>query len=38
MSEKQNGTYEKYMVPNMDDETLRVMFNKAQRTITEDHV
>jgi len=35
---KQNGAYEKYMVPDMDDETHRLMYHQAQRTVTDKNV
>jgi hypothetical protein len=35
---KQNGAYEKYMVPDMGDEAHRLMYHQAQLTVTDDHV
>ena len=35
---KQNGAYEKYMVPDIYDETRRLMYHQAQRTVTENHM
>ena len=34
---KQDGVYEKYMVPGIDDESHRLMYNRVQRTVTENH-
>lgn len=33
---KQDGAYEKYMVPDID-ETRRLMYHQVQRTVTENH-
>jgi hypothetical protein len=38
MAKKQNGTYEKYMVPDMDDETYLLKYHQAERTVTDNHV
>jgi hypothetical protein len=35
---KQNGAYEKYMVPDMDDEIHRLMYYQVRRTVTDNHV
>jgi hypothetical protein len=35
---KENGTYEKYKVPDIDDETHGLMHYQAQRTVTDNHV
>lgn len=35
---KQNGAYEKYMVPEIDDETHSLMNHQARRTVTDNYV
>ena len=35
---KQNGAYEKYMVPDMDYEVHRLMYYQVRRTVTDNYV